>query len=304
MIVLPVEEVRVEPSPIAAEEPAVIEPETAVVPPVVFTEELPSEPISVAIEEDVGAKPPAVIEKEPASVLIVEETCLSLFRKPMIPEEEPSGYPFGIAPIIKSDDGSTSFDLVIVHTNDVKGNIYTENGGLGLARLSTLMKMGRGYSDNLLFLNTGDVGSIAPEHEEIAALVVDEMGYDAYLPFEIQGTKNARSLAINALDEEGYFVVQPYQLYIYNGFVVGVVGVVGPKDIPNVTFDSDLVLENARHAVDLAHTFVDYLIVLTDLGDGPFSSVDLAESIDGIDLIIDGNGGDGSGCQQYPHRPR
>ncbi|HOE90244.1 MAG TPA: hypothetical protein PLF67_09295, partial [Sphaerochaeta sp.] len=284
MIVLPVEEVRVEPSPIAAEEPAVFEPETAVVPPVVFTEELPPEPISVAIEEDVGAKPPAVIEKEPVSVLIVEEA--------LIPEEEPSGYPFGIVPIIKSDDGSTSFDLMIVHTNDVKGNIYTENGGLGLARLSTLMKMGRGYSDNLLFLNTGDVGSIAPEHEEIAALVVDEMGYDAYLPFEIQGTKNARSLAINALDEEGYFVVQPYQLYIYNGFVVGVVGVVGPKDVPNVTFDSDLVLENARHAVDLAHTFVDYLIVLTDLGDGPFSSVDLAESIDGIDLIIDGNGGE------------
>ncbi len=301
VIVLPVEEVRVEPSPIAVEEPAVFEPETAAAPPVVFTEELPPEPISVAIVEDVGAEPPAVIEKEPASVLIVEEIdedpeIVALIgpspEEPMIPEEKPSGYPFGIVPIIKSDDGSTSFDLVIVHTNDVKGNIYTENGGLGLARLSTLMKMGRGYSDNLLFLNTGDVGSIAPEHEEIAALVVDEMGYDAYLPFEIQGTKNARSLAINALDEEGYFVVQPYQLYIYNGFVVGVVGVVGPKDIPNVTFDSDLVLENARHAVDLAHTFVDYLIVLTDLGDGPFSSVDLAESIDGIDLIIDGNGGE------------
>ncbi|HOR80554.1 MAG TPA: hypothetical protein PKZ87_06135, partial [Sphaerochaeta sp.] len=81
VIVLPVEEVRVEPSPIAAEEPAVFEPETAVVPPVVFTEELPPEPISVAIEEDVGAKPPAVIEKEPVSVLIVEEA--------LIPEEEP-----------------------------------------------------------------------------------------------------------------------------------------------------------------------------------------------------------------------
>ncbi|NLZ76521.1 MAG: hypothetical protein GX911_00930, partial [Spirochaetales bacterium] len=237
-----------------------------------------------------------VLPPAPGVVIEIEEEPVSEPRLPTDEEvpivlaEEPPAYPFGIVPIVKSDDGSPSFDLVIVHTNDVLGNLYTENGGLGLARLSTLLKMGRGVSDNLLLLNTGTFGPLSSEHAEVLPLVIDEMGYDAYLPFEIDGTRTARSLAINALDEEGRFVVQPYQLYVYNDFVVGVVGVVGPKEIPSVTFDSDVVLSNAQHAVDLAHTFVDYLIVLTDLGEGPFSSTDLAESVDGIDLIIDGNG--------------
>jgi len=286
IVIGPVEEVVVEPvlieTPVevAAEEPPVFEKE--LVPEPIIEEEL----VPVLIIEEL----PIVVEEEPVPEPLPAATPIIIEAEPIAPDEEPSGYPFGIVPIVKSDDGTTTFDLMIVHTNDVKGNIYTENGGLGLARLSTLMKMGRAYSDNLLLLNTGDVGSVAAEHAKIAALVVDEMGYDAYLPFDIQGTTHARSLAINALDEEGYFVSQPYQIYDYNGFIVGVVGVVGPKDLPNVTFDSDLVLENAQYAVDVAHTFVDYLIVLTDLGDGPFSSTDLARSVDGIDLIIDGNG--------------
>ncbi|MFA7559830.1 MAG: hypothetical protein WCY61_03780, partial [Sphaerochaeta sp.] len=101
---------------------------------------------------------------------------------------------------------------------------------------------------------------------------------------------HALPLAINALDEEGYLLAQPYQVYDYNGFLVGVVGVVAPRDVEGATFDSDLVLSNAQYAVDYAHEFVDYLIVLSDLGDGVFSTHDLAQALDGIDLIIDGNG--------------
>ncbi|NCC91615.1 MAG: bifunctional metallophosphatase/5'-nucleotidase, partial [Spirochaetia bacterium] len=198
--------------------------------------------------------------------------------------------------IVKNDDGAKVFDLFIVHTNDLLGNIYSENGGLGLARLSTALKAGRAITDNWLLLNSGDVGEIPAEAAMLAAAVIDELGYDAYTPQALQlatgitGTQKALALSVNALDEDGYLVMQPYQVYDFNGFKVGVVGLVAPKDIQGVSFTSDLVLDNAQYAVDLAKGLVDYLVVLSDLGDGQLSSSLVASSVDGIDLIVDGNG--------------
>jgi len=199
--------------------------------------------------------------------------------------------------IVKNDDGAKVFDLFIVHTNDLNGNIYAENGGLGLAKFSTALKAGRAITDNWLLLNSGNVGEIPAEAAMLAAEVVDELGYDAYTPQAIQlatgiaGTKKALPLSVNALDANGYLVAQPYQIYDFNGFKVGVVGLVAPKPIQGVSFTSDVVLDNAQYAVDLAKGYADYLVVLSDLGDkGPITSEMVAQNIDGIDLIVDGNG--------------
>ena len=205
-------------------------------------------------------------------------------------------YPYGVRPIVKNADGNEVFDLFIVHTNDVKGNIYAENGGVGIAKLSTALKAGREITDNWLLLNTGYVGEIPAEAALTAASIVDELGYDAYLPQAIQielgieGTQKAIPLAANVLDAEEYLLFQPYQVYDFNGFTVGVVGIVAPKPVSGVSFDADVILDNAQWAVDIARTYVDYLVVLTDLGEGVFSSSDLAENIQGIDLIVDGSG--------------
>ncbi|HPK63813.1 MAG TPA: metallophosphoesterase, partial [Sphaerochaeta sp.] len=205
-------------------------------------------------------------------------------------------YPYGVRPIVKNADGNEVFDLFIVHTNDVKGNIYAENGGVGIAKLSTALKAGREITDNWLLLNTGYVGEIPAEAALTAAWIVDELGYDAYLPQAIQielgieGTQKAIPLAANVLDAEEYLLFQPYQVYDFNGFTVGVVGIVAPKPVSGVSFDADVILDNAQWAVDIARTYVDYLVVLTDLGEGVFSSSDLAENIQGIDLIVDGSG--------------
>ncbi|NCC90183.1 MAG: bifunctional metallophosphatase/5'-nucleotidase [Spirochaetia bacterium] len=206
-------------------------------------------------------------------------------------------YPYGVKEIVKNDDGAKAFDLFIVHTNDLNGNIYAENGGLGIARLSTALKAGRAITDNWLLLNSGSVGEVPAEAAMLAASVVDEIGYDAYTPQAVQlatgiaGTKKAIPLSANALDANGYLVAQPYQVYNYNGFKVGVVGLVAPKAIQGVSFTSDVILDNAQYAVDLAQDYVDYLVVLSDFGsEGAITSEMVAQNIDGIDLIVDGNG--------------
>ncbi|MDX9915183.1 MAG: bifunctional metallophosphatase/5'-nucleotidase [Sphaerochaeta sp.] len=205
--------------------------------------------------------------------------------------------PYGGKQTVKNADGAKTFDLFIVHTNDLNGDIYGEAGGLGVAKLSTALKAGMAITDNWLLLNSGNIGDVPAEAAMTAAAVVDLLGYDAYTPQAIQlatgitGTKRAAALSVNALDSEGYFVTQPYAVYDFNGFKVGVAGLTAPKQIQGVSFDSDLIFDNAQYAVDLANDYVDYLVILSDLGsDGPITSEMVAANVDGIDLIVDGNG--------------
>jgi len=205
--------------------------------------------------------------------------------------------PYGGKQTVKNADGAKTFDLFIVHTNDLNGDIYGEAGGLGIAKLSTALQAGQMITDNWLLLNSGNVGDVPAEAAMTAAAVVDLLGYDAYTPQAIQlatgitGTKRAAALSVNALDSEGYFVTQPYAVYDFNGFKVGVAGLTAPKQIQGVSFDSDLIFDNAQYAVDLANDYVDYLVILSDLGsDGPITSEMVAANVDGIDLIVDGNG--------------
>lgn len=246
--------------------------------------------------------PPApVVEPAPAPIMPVAvpeavEKPVEPMVAPVVPVEEEIVLPYGVQEIVKSD-GAKVFDLFIVHTNDLNGNIYAENGGIGVARLSTLARAGKALTDNWLMLNSGNVGAVPADMAMVAAGLVDWIGYDAYTPQAVQlatgitGTKRALPLSANALDVNGYLVAQPYQVYNFNGFKVGVVGLVSPKPIQGVSFTSDLILSNAQYAVDMAKDYVDYIIVLGDLGStGDLSSEMVCQNIDGIDLFVDGNG--------------
>ncbi|WP_320127984.1 hypothetical protein [uncultured Sphaerochaeta sp.] len=67
----------------------------------------------------------------------------------------------------------------------------------------------------------------------------------------------------------------PYQVYDFNGFKVAVVGLVAPKNIQGVSFTSDVILQNAQAAIDMAKKYVDYIVVLGDLGSKSTLSSDL-----------------------------
>ena len=97
-------------------------------------------------------------------------------------------------------------------------------------------------------------------------------------------------------------VFQPYQLYYFDGFTVGVIGATTPdtetkthpKNVEGLSFMSDEVVYGAQAMVDEVRDRADYVIVLAHLGldeDGSYgvTSRMLAENVKGIDLIVDGH---------------
>ncbi|NBK23472.1 MAG: bifunctional metallophosphatase/5'-nucleotidase, partial [Spirochaetia bacterium] len=105
-----------------------------------------------AVEKPVEPAPAPVVEKvvEPAKPVAPVKVA-PVVAKPALP--------YGVKEIVKSD-GAKKFDLFIVHTNDLNGNIYAQNGGIGVARLSTMANAGKAITDNWLMLNAGNVGDV------------------------------------------------------------------------------------------------------------------------------------------------
>ncbi|MGD1834032.1 MAG: 5'-nucleotidase C-terminal domain-containing protein [Sphaerochaetaceae bacterium] len=227
--------------------------------------------------------------------------------------------------IVKSYDGEKNFNLYVVHTNDVHGRIEASDDVVGYARLATLLKMGRSVTDKALVLDAGDVthGTLLTNmfEGETAGVLLDMLGYDAVAPGNhefnygkerlIEAAKIAEAatdikvLSANILDEDGNMVFQPYQLYYFDGFTVGVIGLTTPdtetkthpKNVKGLSFMSDEVVNNAQALVDEVNRRADYVIVLGHVGldeDGSYgvTSKMIAENIDGIDLFIDGHSHD------------
>jgi 2',3'-cyclic-nucleotide 2'-phosphodiesterase (5'-nucleotidase family) len=223
--------------------------------------------------------------------------------------------------IVKSNDGETAFNLYVVHTNDVHGRIE-EGDGIGYAKLATLVKMGRSITNKNLLLDAGDVthGTLLTNlfEGETAGVLLDMLGYDAVAPGNhdfnygkerlIEAAKfaaeftNLKVLSANVLNEKGEMVFQPYQLYSFDGFIVGVIGATTPdtetkthpKNVQGLTFMSDEVVYGAQALVDEVRSRADYVIVLGHIGlddDGSYgiTSRMLAENLKGIDLIVDGH---------------
>ena len=266
-----------------------------------------------------------------AAMLLEEAEAAYSESEPVVEEEEavdvPAAaetvYPYGVTPIVKNDQGSSEFDLFIVHTNDVHGRIMEgEDGSAGYSKLSTLIDMARSITDNILLLDAGDTfhgTNLANMFEgQTVAEIMDIVGYDAMVPGNHDFNYGAerleeiaewaednaafRILSANITDEEGYNVFQIYQVYDFNGFKVCVLGLTTPdtktkshpKNTEGLDFISDEVVESAQYAIDLAHELCDYVIVLGHLGVVPdgesgITSTYVCENLDGIDLFVDGH---------------
>ena len=231
--------------------------------------------------------------------------------------------PYGVELIEKDKGGAAEFSLYIVHTNDVHGRVSEGmDGSMGYARLATLLKWARSYTDDILLLDAGDVthGTNFANlfgGQSVMALL-DMLGYDAVTPGNhdfnygwkalagyarmAEEQSDTKVLCANCLTDDGYLVFQPYQLYDFNGFRVCVIGVTTPdtktkshpKNTEGLSFMSDLVVENAQYAVDLANELADFVVVLGHMGEDADGSSGITsewvcENIDGIDLFVDGH---------------
>jgi len=289
-------------------EPASVEP---VVEPVVV------EPV---VEEPIVVEPvvvePAVVEPAVVEPAVVEPAVV----EPAVVTEK--ALPYGVKTIVKDDSGKTEFNLFVIHTNDVHARIEESDSAIGYAKLATLIKMAKMYSDDVLVLDAGDTlhgTNIANFFKgETIAELLDMMGYDAICPGNhdfnygwkvlkdyadlAEKYSNLRVLCANVLTDDGKLVFQPYQMYDYNGFKVAVIGLTTPdttvkshpKNTEGLTFMSDLVVKNAQYAVDMAHEYADFVVVLGHIGmdaDGPsgVTSDYICKNVDGIDLFVDGH---------------
>lgn len=236
--------------------------------------------------------------------------------------EEPVVYPFGVTEIVKNTQGDKEFDLYVVHTNDVHARVVPQDGGMGYAKLATLLNTARDITDNILVLDAGDVTHGTNFANMFKGKTVGELlimlGYDAVSPgnhdfnygYEnlvelaeyAEDNSNLRVLAANITDKDGYLVFQPYQIYRFNDFKVCVIGLTTPdtkekshpKNTVGLDFMSDEVVANAQAALDMAHQIADYVIVLGHIGldeDGTslITSKYICENLKGIDLFVDGH---------------
>ena len=252
----------------------------------------------------------------PVPAPVVEEV-------PAVPQ--PEVYPYGVTEIVKNAKGDESFDLFIVHTNDAHARIVPADGGMGYAKLSTLVKMGREITDNILVLDAGDVShgtNLANLFEgETVGVILDMVGYDAVAPGNhdfnygtdslvekaaiAEAYSDTRILAANVVDEDGYLIFQPYQVYDFNGFDVAVIGLATPdtkekahpKNTEGISFldfmDAEQ-LATAQAAIDMANEYADFVVVLGHIGsvaDGSsgLTSEYLCQNLKGIDLFVDGH---------------
>ncbi|MGB4405965.1 MAG: bifunctional metallophosphatase/5'-nucleotidase, partial [Sphaerochaeta sp.] len=136
------------------------------IPPAPVVEPAPEPIAPVAVPEAVEKPVKPAPVPEPTPVAPVEE------KVPVVAEV---ALPYGVQEIVKSE-GAKTFDLFIVHTNDLNGNIYAENGGIGVARLSTMARAGKAITDNWLMLNAGNVGAVPADMAMVAAGLVDWIG--------------------------------------------------------------------------------------------------------------------------------
>ena len=223
---------------------------------------------------------------------------------------------------MKNADGANEFDLFVVHTNDVHGRVYSSENSVGYSKLATMLKVGRGITDNILLLDAGDVthgtNVVNMFEGETVGVLLDMLGYDAVAPgnhdfnYGVDRLLEAAELAekytdikvlsANVLDENGYMLFQPYQVYNFNDFTVGVVGLTTPdtatkthpKNVEGVYFANEEIFEIGQQAIDIAKQYVDYIIVLGHIGMDPdgasgLTTDKIVNNIKGIDLFVDGH---------------
>lgn len=206
------------------------------------------------------------------------------------------------------------YQLAIIHTNDHHGSILSKDGQGGLAERATYVKSVRATHQNLLVLDAGDIntgGAISNMFDAEPDIVAYNLiGYDAMTlgNHEFDGTTEKLLeqielaefpwLSANIIKPNGKPLAIPYIIQDYEGFRVGVLGLTTLRTLRSPSVDKSFTFEDeiqvAQKYVEILETkeFADVIILLGHLGDFKegeehITSVELAESVEGIDLIID-----------------
>ncbi|MCR4941803.1 MAG: bifunctional metallophosphatase/5'-nucleotidase [Campylobacter sp.] len=214
-------------------------------------------------------------------------------------------------------------ELLVLHTNDSHGHVLSNKQKIdantslmigGLSTRASLIKQIRQGHKNVLILDAGDIntgGALSNAlHAKPDILAYNAMGYDAVTIGNHEFDNNTSLLKdqiklskfswLSAnVTQNGKFIAKPYIIKDFGEFKVGIFGLTTCTSKESAMLEKDIFIQNeldaAKTAIaELKAKGVDIIIALTHLGDvkdkaNQFTSIDLANSLNGVDLIIDGH---------------
>ena len=223
----------------------------------------------------------------------------------------------GARPVVR--EPGRVYELILLHTNDHHGRVLSANGVGGLAERATFVRSVRAANPNVLLVDAGDINTGTALSNMFAAELdiraYNLMGYDAMTfgnhEFNRGQAQLDRQIALadfpfvssNISTGRGRFLGgHQYLVKNYEGFRIGIIGLTTLRTLVISHTDTGRYftfipeLEAARNAVDLLRNRerVDIVIALTHMGDvreydDHVTTRDLALSVPGIDIIVDGH---------------
>lgn len=209
-------------------------------------------------------------------------------------------------------------ELTIVHLNDVHGRLAPDEReeGIGFGRIKTKVDELRESNPNLLLVNAGDTlhGDIDVNLTEGEAMVnmMNLMGFDIMVPgnhdfnygyerlLELRDMADFPMVGANIIKEaDGTSDFKPYEIFEFDGVKVGVFGLgteetktkSHPKNTKGIKF-ADEIETSEKMVKELKKEGADVIIALVHLGvkgTSTTTSKQVAEKVQGIDLIVDGH---------------
>ncbi len=205
------------------------------------------------------------------------------------------------------------FSLTIFHTNDSHGTVSHE------PYLKTLVDTQKSAGQNVITISAGDIfhGQLIASLSKGSSIVkiMNAVGYDYIAPgnhdfnYELEGLLNLQAqanfkiLAANITDKSnGKLIFKPYEIKEIDGVKIGIFGIATPETLVKTSGIVSVSKLNFKDPVEVSKNIVKELkdngckiiIAITHLGLDKSSedknrSDNLAENVDGIDLIIDGH---------------
>lgn len=205
--------------------------------------------------------------------------------------------------------------LTIIHTNDTHSRLLDTDGGFGFAKISTIINMIKQQKNpNTLVLDAGDTLHGMPivniSRGENAIKVLDAVGYDFMTlgnhdfnygyqrVLELEKSAKVKMLNANIVDANGVNIFTPYEIVEKDGIKIGIFGLAtpetayktSPKNVEGLTFEDPI--EISKDMVEQLEDKTDIIIALAHIGldeSSVVTSKKIAESVDGIDIIVDGH---------------
>ncbi len=212
---------------------------------------------------------------------------------------------------ISSGVMAQELDISVLFTNDTHGRV--EEGayaGMGFAKVSTIVNDYRSKKDDVLLLDSGDTfhgqNIVNLSEGESIVKILNHMGYDALTVGNHDFNYGQERLKeLNKMTDFPILganlnpqLFDDYVIKDIDGFKVGIFGLATPettykthpKNVEGLEFLNPVQI--AQDMVDELKEQTDMIIVLSHLGmseGSEYTSIDVAEEVQGIDLIVDGH---------------